>query len=185
MSRLSLSQKVIAIDTRLDEAGAPHAFGGALALASYAEPRATIDVDINVFLSAEHHGEVMDALRDLGVGDDVPLERVVRDGQCRVAWDATPVDLFYAYHELHEAMRHATRKARLGDATIPVLAPEHLLVCKAIFNRPKDWIDIDQILVGALDADRAEVSSWLDRILGADDPRAVRFAELRRAFEHN
>lgn len=185
MTRLALSAKIVAIDRRLDEVGVPHAFGGALALASYAEPRMTVDVDVNVFVKAERHPDVIDALADLGVGDDVPLAQVVRDGQCRVAWDATPIDLFYAYHELHEAMRRDVRKARLGDAAIPVLAPEHLMTCKAIFNRPRDWLDIEQMLVGALDADRGEVVGWLERIVGSDDPRTERFAELSRAFERN
>ncbi|HEX2070877.1 MAG TPA: hypothetical protein VHF90_04420 [Thermoleophilaceae bacterium] len=185
MTSLSLPDKVVAIHDRLMEARIGHAFGGALALASYAEPRATIDVDVNVFLEASRHAEVLEALRELGVRGDVPVEQVERDGQCRLAWDENPVDLFYAYHDLHAAMREAARKAPFGDTTIPVLAPEHLLTCKVIFNRPKDWLDIEQILVGALDSDRAEVMSWLDRIVGSDDPRTQRFAELSRAFERS
>jgi hypothetical protein len=185
VSKLSLPEKVIAIDRRLTEAKVAHAFGGALALASYAEPRATIDVDVNVFLDPARHEEVVAALAELGVEGDVPLDRVTRDGQCRLAWDATPIDLFYAYHELHTAMRRAARRAEFGDTTIPILAPEHLVVCKAVFNRRKDWLDIEQILIGALEVDDAEVSDWLDRIVGAEDPRAERFSELSAGFERS
>jgi hypothetical protein len=46
----SLPEKIVAIDEALAEI--PHAFGGALALAYYAEPRATVDIDINVFIPA-------------------------------------------------------------------------------------------------------------------------------------
>lgn len=183
MIATSFSAKVVAIHDCLDDARIAHAFGGALALASYGEPRATIDVDVNVFLDAARHEEVLAALSGLSVEGDVPIDQVLRDEQCRLFWDVTPIDLFYAYHDLHAAMRTAARQAPFGDTTIPILAPEHLLTCKAIFNRPKDWLDIEQILVGALDADRAEVADWLDRIVGADDPRALRFAELSRAFE--
>ncbi|MDP9135204.1 MAG: hypothetical protein M3N56_10315 [Actinomycetota bacterium] len=185
MTDLRLPEKVVAIHDSLDEARIAHAFGGALALASYAEPRATIDVDVNIFLDASRHGEVLAVLGALGVAGDVPIERVERDGQCRLAWDDNPIDLFYAYHELHAAMRKATRRAEIGGRKVPILAPEHLLTCKVIFNRPKDWLDIEQILVGALDADRSEVADWLNRIVGSDDPRAERFAELSRAFERN
>ncbi|HYI98956.1 MAG TPA: hypothetical protein VEX36_04665 [Thermoleophilaceae bacterium] len=183
MSEPSLPEKVVAIDDCLREAKIAHAFGGALALASYAEPRATIDVDVNVFLEAARHPDVLAALATLGVVGDAPLERVERDEQCRVFWGATPIDLFYAYHELHSAMRKGTRQAPFGERTVPILAPEHLITCKAIFNRPKDWLDIEQILVGTLDTDSSEVTSWLDRIVGPDDPRAHRFAELGRRFE--
>jgi hypothetical protein len=179
----SFSAKVIAIHDRLTEHRIDHAFGGALALASYAEPRATIDVDVNVFLEATRHDEVVAALADLGVESDIPAGQVRRDEQCRIYWGATPIDLFYAYHDLHTAMRKRARHAPFRDSSIPVLAPEHLLACKVIFNRPKDWLDIEQILVGALDADHAEVADWLNQIVGADDPRALRFAELSRAFE--
>jgi hypothetical protein len=181
----SFSAKVVAIHDRLDGAKIGHAFGGALALASYGEPRATIDVDVNIFLDAGRHDQVVEALSDLGVESNVPTDQVLRDGQCRLFWDVTPIDLFYAYHELHAAMQKAARRAPFRDTSVPILAPEHLLTCKVIFNRPKDWLDIEQILVGALDADRSEVADWLDRIVGADDPRAERFAELSRAFERN
>jgi len=185
MTDLTLTEKVAAIHMSLTEARIGHAFGGALALASYAEPRATIDVDVNIFLEPQRHEEVLAALSALGVTGDVPTNQIERDGQCRLAWGGNPVDLFYAYHELHTAMQKAARRAELGGKSIPVLAPEHLLTCKVIFNRRKDWLDIEQILVGALDTDRSEVADWLDRIIGSDDPRALRFAELSRAFERN
>lgn len=185
MTDLALPEKVAAIHEGLTKARIAHAFGGAIALASYAEPRATIDVDVNIFLDASQHQEVIAVLSKLGVTGDTSLEQVERDGQCRLAWGTNPVDLFYAYHELHAAMQKAVRRAEFGGEPVPVLAPEHLLTCKVIFNRPKDWLDIEQMLVGALDTDRAEVADWLDRIVGADDPRAQRFAELSRAFERN
>jgi hypothetical protein len=185
MSDLDFPEKVVAIHNSLTEARIAHAFGGALALASYAEPRATIDVDVNIFLEASRHEEVVAALSQLGIIGDVPTEQVERDGQCRLAWGTNPIDLFYAYHELHAAMQRAARRADFGGEPLPVLAPEHLLTCKVIFNRRKDWLDIEQILVGALDADRSEVADWLDRIIGSNDPRAQRFAQLSRAFARN
>lgn len=42
-------------------------FGGALALAYYAEPRMTVDVDVNVFVPPREHATVMGALLPLGV----------------------------------------------------------------------------------------------------------------------
>ncbi|HEY7952208.1 MAG TPA: hypothetical protein VID70_04420 [Solirubrobacteraceae bacterium] len=49
MSEPSLPDKVLAIHRALAQAKVAHAFGGALALAYYAEPRGTIDIDLNVF----------------------------------------------------------------------------------------------------------------------------------------
>jgi hypothetical protein len=178
MTEPSLPEKVIAIDRQLDLAKVAHAFGGALALAYYAEPRATIDIDVNVFVAPSRHPDVQDELGALGVDDGVAAETVERDGQCRVWWGATPVDLFYAYHELHAAMGRETRRVAFGSATIPILAPEHLAVCKAVFNRPKDWLDIEQMLAGVPDLDRDGIAQWLHQIVGADDPRCERFVDL-------
>lgn len=44
-----------------------------------------------------------------------------------------------------------------------------------IFDRPKDWLDIEQVLVCVEDLDIAEIRTWLQRIVGAEDPRSQRF----------
>lgn len=183
MSEASLPEKVIALHEQLSRADTPHAFGGALALAYYAEPRATIDVDLNLFVSPSSYPEIERELAKIGVGDGVEPEIVERDGQCRLHWGDTPVDLFFAYDAFHEAMRRAVRSEPFGQTRIPILAPEHLLVCKTIFNRPKDWLDIEQMLVCVEDLDIEEIRGWLDRIVGADDPRRERFDRLVETCE--
>jgi hypothetical protein len=183
MSEPSLPEKIVTIHEQLTRAKTPHAFGGALALAYYAEPRATIDIDLNLFVAPSSYPDVERELARLGIGDGVDLQVVERDGQCRLRWGNTPIDLFFAYDALHDAMRRASRSEPFGETKIPILAPEHLLVCKAIFNRPKDWLDIEQMLVCVDDLDLAEVRAWLDRIVGADDPRRERFEHTAEACE--
>jgi hypothetical protein len=178
VSEPSLPEKIVAIHEQFTRARTPHAFGGALALAYYAEPRATIDIDVNVFVKPSDYPAVEQTLAWLGVKDGASPEVVQRDGQCRLRWGHTPIDLFFAYDELHEAMRRMIRKEPFAETTIPVLAPEHLLVCKAVFNRPKDWLDIEQMLVCVEELDAREVGMWLERILGADDPRSERVGQM-------
>lgn len=179
MTELSLPDKVVAIHERLGRAAVAHAFGGALALAYYAEPRATIDIDLNVFVAPARAARVWDALAPLGVETPVDHRAVERDGQVRITWGRTPLDLFFAYDPLHDAMRRATRTVPFGDERIVVLGPEHLVVCKAVFDRPKDWLDIEQVLVCVDDLDCGEIERWLERIVGAGDARLERFAALR------
>lgn len=178
MSARTLAQRVAAIDAALAEI--PHAFGGALALAYYAEPRATIDIDVNVFIPATRFDEVAAPLRELGAGVDAPsvAELARRDGQVRVMWDSTPIDLIFAYDAFHDAAGAARRLVPFADGSIPILAPEHLMVCKVVFNRAKDWVDIDAMLEVAADVDVAEVLRWVGRIAGDDDPRYERVVAL-------
>jgi len=178
VSGLSLAQRVVAIHDAL--VSVPHAFGGAIALAYYAEPRATVDIDINVFVSPAGYTDVAAGLEPLGVATNDPdFSRVVgRDGQGRVFWDETPIDLFFAYDPFHDAARRAVIVVPFGDTTIPILAVEHLTVCKVIFNRPRDWIDIEAVLALKTPVDAGEVLRWVGRIAGDDDARYDRIAAL-------
>jgi len=175
-----LPDKVVAIHEALAEARIAHALGGAIALAYYAEPRATIDIDINVFVPVERWPEVMAALGEVGVEtaqlDSGALER---DEQCRLWWGSNPVDLFFSYDPIHDEMRTDARRVPFAGETIPILSPEHLAVCKAMFNRPKDWIDIEQMIRADGIGDVAKVEGWLSRMVGEDDIRIARLAELR------
>lgn len=178
MTGLSLAQRVVALDQAL--AAIPHAFGGALALAYYAEPRATIDIDVNVFVPADQFDDVGTPLAALGVAiDDEAVAAVVRrDGQVRVLWDATPIDLFFNYDAFHDAAAMGRQVVPFAETAIPILAVDHLVVCKVVFGRPRDWVDIDAIVVAETPIDVAEVLRWVGRIAGDDDARYARIAAV-------
>lgn len=175
----SLPEKVIVIHEALTEAKVPYALGGALALAYYAEPRATIDIDVNVFVPVERWREVIDTLASLGVdADRLDPSELVRDGQCRLWWGDNAVDLFFAYDPIHDEMRKHARRAPFADATVSILSPEHLAVCKAMFDRRKDWLDIEQMLIATDDLDVHAIEGWLLRMVGESDQRLARLKEL-------
>lgn len=182
MSEPSLPDKLIAVDEALTAADVEHAFGGALALAYYAEPRATIDIDVNVFCTVEDFARVAEALVVVGVDVVTDIAELTRSGQCRLLWGRTPIDLFFAYDELHDDMRLDLRRVPFAEVMIPILSPEHLIVCKAVFDRTKDWIDIEQMLVVTEGLDVGTVDRHLVRILGDDHRSLERFHELRGRF---
>jgi hypothetical protein len=173
---VNLAERVLALDAALTEI--PHAFGGALALAYYAEPRATIDIDLNLFVPSTDFDVVAAILTVLGArADDPEAElRARRDGQTRIMWDATPLDLFFAYDDFHRAAAAAVRRVTFAEGEIPILAVEHLIVCKVVFDRPKDWVDIDAIMADGTAVDVAEVLRWVGRVVGDEDPRYDRIA---------
>jgi hypothetical protein len=174
----SLPQKVVAIHEALEAVKVPHAIGGALALAYYAEPRATIDIDVNVFLSTDRWPEVRDALSPLGVNVQTDVAALERDGQVRLWWDRNAIDLFFSYDPFHDDMHRAARRVPFAETTIPILSPEHLAVCKAMFDRPKDWLDIEQILVATSPLDLPEIEAWLEAMVGGRDQRLARLREI-------
>lgn len=180
----ALDEKIVLIASALTRESVPFAFGGALALAYYAEPRATIDVDVNIFATPELAPATFAALQGLGARVDLVahLEAVRREGQVRIVWGRSPLDLFFAYDPFHDACRAAIRRVPFGDVMIPILSAEHLIVFKAVFDRRKDWLDIEQVLfLNAGDVDRAEITGWMHRIVSPTDQRMVRLARLMDA----
>jgi Nucleotidyl transferase AbiEii toxin, Type IV TA system len=179
VSEPSLPEKIEAIDRRLERQRIDHAFGGALALAYYAEPRATDDIDINVFLAPKDFERVAVALKAFGITANDQDERAAqREGQVRLWWGRNPIDIFLAVDELHEAMRQRKRMVPFGEERIPILAPEHLIACKALFDRPKDWLDIEQMLLTVEELDASDALRWVERGVGGNDRRMTRLRDL-------
>jgi hypothetical protein len=175
---LTLAARILEVDAALS--GIPRAFGGALALAYYAEPRATVDIDLNVFLPVVDYPRVAERLNVLGMEASTPriLELVDRDGQARVFWDDVPIDVFLSYDAFHDAAAAARRTVPFAGKEIDVLSPEHLMVCKVAFNRGKDWVDLEAMLASGTVIDAAEVLRWVARMVGDEDSRYSRVVAL-------
>jgi len=174
----TLGDRLLAVHDALDRARLPHAFGGAIALAYCTEePRGTRDIDINVFVDPSRVAAVFAALPDGIAHDDHDVAMVERDGQVRLFWGDTPVDLFFSVHEFHQQAAGGVRWVPFEGGSIPVLGCEALVVFKAMFNRTKDWADIEAVAaVGAVDG--PETRAALEDILGADDPAAKKLAAV-------
>jgi len=172
-------ERVTAIHRRLDEAGIAHAFGGALAQNFYGEPRLTKDIDVNVAVPTAERTTVHRALATIGVlpNGEVDAER---NGWEQYEWDGVVVDVFYADLPFHRAIHEAAvEQPWLDDELLPFLSAEHIVACKAIFDRPKDWPDIEQILFGMDAFDAAEALRHVADIAGTDSQR---YQRLRRAI---
>ena len=182
MSGPGLADKVVLLDEALAGSGIPHAFGGALALAYYGEPRTTVDIDVNVFVTSDRFDEVREVLSRIGVEQFPEVGTIRRNGQGRAFWGSNPVDLFFAYNAVHAAMRRDARRVPFGDRAIPILSVEHLIVSKVVFDRPKDWIDLEQVLTANPGLDVDEIARWLRHIVGEADARYGRFTDLVRRF---
>jgi len=171
-------EKMLAIHKRLRKAGIDHAFGGALALAwCTQQARGTIDVDVNIFVGPERADESLAALPS-GVAATVKDRALlVRDGQARLWWGTTPVDVFLNTTEFHEGLAARVRWEPFAGAVLPFLACGDLAVFKAFFNRTKDWADLEAMREsGTLDV--SAVAGVLAAFLGGDDDRIARLLLL-------
>jgi hypothetical protein len=174
-----LGDQLRAIHDALDAARIPHAIGGAIALGYCTlEPRGTRDLDVNVFTGPERAREVFAALPEGVKFSGMSLEHAERDGQVRLRWGTTPVDLFLSVLPFHDYVERHVRMVPFEGSTIPVLSCTGLTVFKAMFDRPRDWVDIEA-MVEARAIDLDEAIEWVSEMVGVDSANAHRLAELR------
>jgi len=177
---LTLPERLIAIHRGLNRRRIGHAFGGAIALAYWTlNPRGTSDIDVNVFLPPKEAGRGLSALPDGVEISDGTAAEAAREGQVRVWWDQTPIDLFFDYVPIHEAAAKHRRTVAFESTTIPILGPIELAAFKVMFDRTRDWADIEEMSrAGTLDADA--LRKVLAEMLDVDDARFVRLDEAVR-----
>jgi hypothetical protein len=173
-----LGQRLLDVHDALSKAGLPHAFGGAIALAYCTEePRGTRDLDVNVFVDPARAREVFAALPDAVTVTDANIAAVERDGQVRVWWEDTPIDVFLDVHRFHAEVADSVRQVAFEGREIPVLDCTALAVFKALLNRTKDWADIEEMIAAdALNLPHA--AAWVERLLGSESPIARRLKSL-------
>lgn len=180
MTHRDFVASVLAISRQLSHCGIPHAFGGALALGYAGTPRPTSDIDVNVWLPEGGGERVLACLEAIGVASPPEAADLIhRDGQVRLSWETTPVDLFFAYDDLHHSARGRVRLVPFDGGEIEVLSAEDLVVFKALFNRTRDWADIEDILrTRGTEFDAAYASKWIEHVVGREDSRVSRLAGL-------
>jgi len=174
----NLSELLLAVHDSLEQAGIPHAVGGAIALAYCTlDPRGTRDLDFNVFVGPERARAVFAALpASVEVSGD-RLERLERDGQVRLRSGIIPVDLFLSVLPFHDHVAEYVRQVPFEGRTIPVLSCSALVVFKAMFDRGKDWVDIEA-MVEHRSIDVEKTARLIAELDGPDSHRAQRLRDL-------
>jgi pimeloyl-ACP methyl ester carboxylesterase len=165
----SLVEKVLLLDAALNAHQIGHAFGGALALAYYTlDPRATADIDVNISVAALDSGRVFQAMPSGVEWTAEDTSKVVADEQIRLWWGRNPVDLFFRSSTFHDGVAERAELHPFADRQLPFIAARDLAVFKALFDRPKDWLDIAAMAeAGALELET--VAEVLSSLVGEDE----------------
>jgi hypothetical protein len=173
-----LVEKLFTIHEHLTEAGFAHAFGGAIALAyCVEEPRGTRDLDVNIFIDASKAESVLASLPPGIRVRKKDVAKVRRDGQARLDWDGTPIDVFLNNIPLHDAVASSVVWVRLEGREIPVLDCASLVIFKAFFDRTKDWADLEAIAIAAPEDIEGAAATIAD-LVGEDDPAVEKLKTL-------
>ena len=162
----------------LEAAGLPYAIGGAIAYGLHAPPRATNDVDVDLFVGPDQYEAGFDALETAGAVIDRQSARHTASerGEFAARVRGMRVDVFVPSIPLYASAAQRVRTGVLLGRPIVVLASEDLVLFKLLFFRPKDVLDIERLVAFQGPAlDRAYVRRWLVDLMGPDDERVVRW----------
>lgn len=173
----------IQIAAALEHQGVPYALGGALAYGQYGIPRATNDVDVNVFVGLDGLDPVFSALRSLGVVIDAAAARGAAEQEgMMVLWlgpfrlDVFTPSIAFSWEAARTRVRHD-----INGTGVWFLSAEALCVFKLLFFRGKDVVDLERLIAvqgAAIDAGYVRVR--IVEMLGDDDPRVATWDRLWR-----
>ena len=169
----SIGDVIVEIDAELAAAEVRHAFGGALALAYYAEPRGTVDVDINVGVPYESRATLLARLETIGWHADADEADAPPTAGTRLhqLGETVVIDLFFAFDDLHEVvLDRAVVKPFIHAGVrheLRFLSAEDLTVFKLSFGRTKDWVDVEAMIAAGTPIDADEVEHRLVHFKGS------------------
>jgi len=179
----SLVEVVTTLIDRLEAAELPYAFGGAIALSAWSEPRATTDVDLNLWVEDDQLPRAIELLQQAGVElDPAAAMRGARErGMFAGPRGSYRVDVFVPSVPFYDEALGRRARVTLADRETWVLSPESLVVFKMLFFRPKDLVDISRLLeVHRPALDVLFVRRWLVDMVGSSDVRVTKWDELTR-----
>jgi hypothetical protein len=150
MDAMQIIDELRAVTAKLGEEGIPYALCGGLAMAIYAMPRATLDIDLMIELDSL--GRARRAMQDLGFTlNAAPME--FRSGAVQIfrlcklehgVEEELLLDLLIVTPETREAWG-SRQEVQWGHGRVTVVSPQGLISLKSLRGSGKDRDDIKHL----------------------------------------
>jgi hypothetical protein len=143
-----LEAALVEISTALDRLQVPHMLVGGLAVSLWGEPRATLDVDLVLWVEPEDLPSVVTQLAK--EFHPLPASPVAFVAQTRVLPVSTAqgvrADLIFAELPYERKAIGRSQQKQVGDRMVAVASLEDLLLSKLVSGRSRDLDDVSRIL---------------------------------------
>jgi predicted nucleotidyltransferase len=145
----------------LEHEGIPFVVTGGLANAVWGEPRTTRDVDLKVYIGERSAKEFANLVaREFAPATPIPGGPTLIVS-IAVLPDVT-VDFLIAIPGYEEEVLARAQPVHFGEMTLSVCSPEDFIIHKVIADRPKDWADVEGVLIEQRDRlDQEYIRTWL------------------------
>ncbi|MCA9079689.1 MAG: nucleotidyltransferase [Planctomycetaceae bacterium] len=171
-----------------DRMGLEYVVIGGIAVRAYAIPRPTFDIDFTVAIPRDRLFELFRDTERLGYSvaesyqqgwvDTVAKMPLVKI-RCYLQGQGVDVDIFLAENAFQRAMLERRQLVETGDGTVWIASPEDVILLKLLASRPRDLLDVQDILFTQGELDRPYMFRWADQLDLNDHLKAA----LRKADE--
>ena len=176
----AMEEALAGITAFFDELSIPYMLIGGLAMAAWGEARATLDVDLSVWIEPDRQESTLKQL--FGSFQALPQDPFRFASQTRVcpllSSNGVRIDVVLGVLPFERDAIARARTLAIGGRTIRVASVEDLLLMKLVSQRPRDREDAERLLRrfgGTLD--REYLMPLLENLAGAlGRPEIARFA---------
>lgn len=165
-----------------DEHRLPYAVMGGIAVRAYGVPRPTYDVDFTVAIERARLPRLYTAVRDAGYTVPEPYESGWVDqvaGMPVVKFRfyeggrAIDVDTFLAESDYQREVMSRRQRAEVEEMTTWLATAEDLILLKLSAHRPRDLVDVADVLFIHGELDLAYMRVWADKLGVRDELERV------------
>ncbi|HEY2253637.1 MAG TPA: nucleotidyl transferase AbiEii/AbiGii toxin family protein [Planctomycetaceae bacterium] len=160
-----------------EEHGLEFAVMGGFAVRTYAIPRPTYDVDFTLAVDRPGLVKIFAAVKQLGLTVPEEYERGWTDkvgGMPVVKFRhylqdrGIDIDVFLAENEFQRGLLARRRKEAVNGFSTWVVSAEDLILLKLLANRPRDLLDVQDVLFTQGQLDEQYLRKWADELNVSD-----------------
>lgn len=160
-----LQSPLVAVQRLLERFGNQGVIIGGVAASVLGTPRLTADVDAVILLSVSHLPELLEVAAELSLVPRIPdAEMFARRNRVvllRHEESGVSVDVSLGILPFEEEVVARSIVHQIGDIELRLPTPEDLIILKAVAHRPKDLLDIAEIVKNHPALDRVRIESWV------------------------
>ena len=160
------------IASRLDSAGIEYMMTGSMAMALYASPRMTRDVDIIIRVSPDDSGRIVELFQDEYYIEETAVRDAIKNrGMFNAIHNKSVIKVDFIIrkddeYRLEEFSRRTITAVQ--GMSISVVSPEDLILSKLVWSKMSDselqFRDARQMLSALKDLDRAYMDTWAEKL---------------------
>lgn len=146
---VDLIQVALKVQAFCEEREWPFCIIGGLALQFWGENRLTLDVDLTILTGIGTEQEFIEPLtKEFSNRIENAGEFALRNRVLLLEFESVGIDISLGATEFEDSMvARAEYHEYLPAVNLNICSPEDLIVMKAFAARPKDWLDIESVLV--------------------------------------